>query len=88
MMKSERLAVGFAVINTALNWGTLQMAKKGLTAITLSQVEVDKAGRIVIRKPALAKAIKTFLKKQGPNLKANDEVGTLSGWFCSNQTCK
>jgi hypothetical protein len=63
------------------------MAKKRLTAITLSQIEVDKMGRVVIRKPALAKAIKTFLIKQGPRLKANDEVGTLSGWFCSNQHC-
>ncbi|HYN16175.1 MAG TPA: hypothetical protein VES66_10365 [Terriglobales bacterium] len=58
-----------------------------LTSIKLSQVEVDQAGRVIIKKPELAQAIKRFLDQKDPKIGANDEVATLSGFICSNQNC-
>jgi hypothetical protein len=58
-----------------------------LTSIKLSEIEVDQAGRIIIKKRELADAIKEFLAQHDQNIKADDDVGTLAGFICSNDKC-
>jgi hypothetical protein len=59
-----------------------------LTSIKLSEIEVDQAGRVIIKKPELADAIKRSLGQGESLIKADDDVATLSGFICSNETCK
>jgi hypothetical protein len=58
-----------------------------LTTIKMSEIEIDQAGRVIIKKPDLARAIKQSLDSKGSNIKADDEIGTLGGFICSNHSC-